>query len=187
MSQRITEPALTFSDILGDFSVIDNLVFLPKQEGLSSMTGLKEAELKMRMLCEVVLGGKSVITHGSVSDREYLLYYDDNGAFDAKRVYKSKLEQLSFFSYLGLNLVSFLGREIEMISEHIDLLKVTSKRREKFGAHPKVAAVFECNSSKSINFSLNTIYNAFPTVEVIILIDDGFYKIDKKEGSMVLC
>lgn len=187
MSQRVVESQLTFTDLLGSYDALDNLVFLPRQDGLENMTGLKEAETKMRMLCEVILCGKSVMTHGSVGDREYLMYYDDNGTFDAKRVYKTKLEQLSFFSYYDLNLVAFLGREIGMISEHINILRMTSKKRVHYGSHPKVAVVFEAKSAKSIPFVLNTVYQAFHLVEVVILLDENFIQIDRKEGAMVLC
>jgi len=187
MKHKTNSRPLTFGDVMGGYDTLRNIAFMPKQHGLSNLVGLGEAETRLNILSNVLLEGKSVLTHGSIDNREYLLYYSSNGDFDAKRVYRDRLDQLSFFTYRDFSFVSFLGREIDLVFKHLKMFKITSTKRESSGFAPKIAVVFEAQSAKSTLFAINTMYKAFPTLESVILLDKDFQQIDKKKGSMILC
>jgi len=179
---------LKFSDVIGNFSVLNSVVFLPKLDAFCNLASLKEAEDKLGALSTVAFYNKSIITHGTIYKREYLFFYSNNGYFDSNRVFEDKLDNLSFFSHDGMRLIVFLGREIvELLKSKEDIIRFF-KMQEMQENNPRIILILESetlNKNKSL-LSYN-IFKIFDKLEVIIYLGKDVREIEKKEGTMLLC
>ena len=104
---------LSFVDTLGDFSVLGEIVFIPKLDTFYNLSSLKDAENKIAILSVVVFCNKPVLTHGDINGREYLFFYSVNGNFSSFRIVDDKMENLSFLSHDGFCLVILLEIELK--------------------------------------------------------------------------
>jgi len=179
---------MTFSDVIGDFSVLSNIVFLPKIKAFERLKSLASAEEKLAVLSPLVFGGKSIITHGTIYNREYLFYYSSKGYFDSNRILDDKLDSLSFFAHDGLRLVVLLARELPSMLETREDISQFFKNDKFIDSKPKVALIFEAEKMEmgrtTMSFHLNDI---FDETEIVFFLGENIRDIKHKKGSLLLC
>jgi len=180
---------LTFLDVVGDGSVMREIIFLPKIKAFETLKSLKQAKDKLSVLSTMVFDGKSVITHGTIFGREYLLYYSNKGHFESNRILDKKLDSLSFFSYDGMRLVVLLGRELPYMLKMKDDILSFFREDELSGKEPRVVLIFESEKIKMSRTVMSFhLYDTFEKSEVIFFLGEEIQDIQKKsEGSFLLC
>lgn len=179
---------LSFKDAIGSFSVLHDTVFLPKITAFTKLASLKEAEEKLALLSTVAFYGKTILTHGTIYNREYLFFYSNNGRFESTRILNNKLDSLSFFAHDGFRLVVLLARELNpMIKTRPNIRKFFAKGPAK-DKKPRMAVIFESEKiKKNLVVASYDIFDTFVGVEVVFFLGDGIREIQKKEGSLLLC
>lgn len=179
---------ISFSDVIGKFSVLHDTVFLPKITAFSKLASLPEAEEKLTILSNVAFSGKTVLTHGTIFNREYIFFYSTGGRFAYTRILNDKLDNLTFFAQDGFRLIVFLARELDsMIKAKANIQnffnKVDVKKRK-----PKIAVIFESEIIKDkLGITAYDIFDVLDEVEVIFFLGDELQKIEKKDRALLLC
>jgi len=179
---------LSFSDAIGNFSVLHDTVFLPKITAFCKLASLKEAEDKLAILSAVAFYGKTILTHGTIYNREYLFFYSNSGKFESSRVLDNKIDSLSFFSHEGFQLVVLLARELNSMLESKKDIKSFFSRGEMKKRKPRMAVIFESEKiTKSLIISYFDITDVFIDTEVVFFLGEDIREIKNKEGSLLLC
>lgn len=183
-----SEVQLDFFKTVGKFSVLSDIILLPKIKAFSKLESLAEAETHMQMLSNLAFGGKCIITHGTIYGREYLFFYSSTGYFDSNRILNNKLDSLSFFTYQGLKLIVLFERELSSLYEtKHDILKFFNTTRIK-DSKPRLILVFESDKIKeSLNATSFRLFDIFEESEAIIFLGEDLKEFKTKKGHHKLC
>jgi len=179
---------LFFTDAIGTFSVLNDTVFLPKISAFNKLSSLKEAEEKLAVLSTVAFYGKTLLTHGTIYNREYLFFYSHSGNFESSRILNNKIDSLSFFSHQGFRLIVLLARELQPMLRSKSSIKTFFNKDHMKDRKPRMAVIFESEKlKKGITAASFDVNDVFDETEVVFFLGEDIREVRNKEGTLLLC
>ena len=178
----------TINKIFGPYSGMNEITFCPRLLSMEDIDSIEEAKTKISILSNLIFYNTFVVIPVSIRNKDYLFFYSPEiGKFSYRKIYNSKITDITTYKHGSLQVPVFLAKELEHLFDR------ESNVRKYFGIKGSVApfqrfvVILDSEEVEDKKRAFRELGYIFENMDGVLFLDRNEVEFAKKEKTFLLC